>query len=353
MSAPQPRDDEPLQMLEDDEPQHQVGSDEYMRTQRAQLKENRTEAVGILRDCLRDIGRKSSGAGVMLDEARERVLSESRPSGSISRDIQVDRDGVTRTYISEFDFDVERFIGSEQELLHEWGDEKGLPKNITDVPNMRVSRLKQVVSETDEEGKVTTREEVKSQVIQHGVLDTRDIGDPELRQQVAQQRARQVVTLGTNLAPREFLLEARRKSRDGDGQNKIVHVNIGLSTSDPSGQHLDRFDGSLLQHQIDAFESLISGEMPISVRFQDNEIEPVGDLNVEEPQQDNNELILKLDDDSIDVGGIMRVDEDNSGDLVGLKDQLVTFDVDTISFSFAVSGSRTGSTRFDELDRGT
>jgi hypothetical protein len=176
-----------------------------------------------------------------------------------------------------------------------------------------VSQLKQVVSKTD--GDDVTQEEVLKSQIRHGVLEGFDLENPDLRERVGSLQAKQVLTLGVNLAPREFLVEARRRHDGGEDRSKFVHVNIALSTSDPSGRHLDRRDGELIQHQINQFERY-RGDNMLMVRFTGEELDQPKD-------------------------GVIQIVSDN---------KLVEFDIDPITFSFTVSGKGTG-TRSDQHDR--
>jgi len=314
---------------------------------RRQLKQNRTDEVKFLHDCLSEVQTlKLSRAGSMLDQARERVLSDPSRITPIQRDMVVTRDGVTRTYRSEIIPSQGSMLPNEQHELEEQAKENGWPETSFDVPDLQVSRLVHVVSSVDSEGDIKSEDLMKSEVIRHGVLDSWDIEDPDRRARVGEFQARQVVTVGVNLAPEGFLNEARRRSREDEPLNKLVHVSISLSTSDPSGRRLDRRDGDMIQHQIDAFGS-VNGERALPVRFQD-------DGNFEPPSETDNS-------NDKDVGdGLITIDDDSDDKRTRGRPQVgiisisheeeVRFDVDTISFSFAVSGKGTGA-RFDEHDR--
>jgi len=171
----------------------------------------------------------------------------------------------------------------------------------------------------DDDDEPNEQVEVKSQIVRHETLDAPEIDNDNTRRAIVKTRATEILTVGVNLAPQEFLVRAGRSEQP----LKLLHVGINLSNSDPKG--LDRREGPRIQEELDAFDDpSLNGMVTMHVKFNDLS-------EVEEPPSDDEDAPVIVQDPS------------------GIKG--VTFEVENITFSFAVSGNRSQSSRFDEHDK--
>jgi hypothetical protein len=247
--------------------------------------------------------RRGETTGDYLDRMRVKTLETLSQWQPIVRDMQVTRDGVTRTYRSEI-VPGSQIGGAVGRSYQEHGV-KGLAPgdriNTQHAPNLQVSYLSRI--EKDENGEETKTGMLRT--IRHGVLDSFGIESDLVRKEVSKTGAKEVLTTVVEIND-GFKQRALDKHDQGNQPpSKIVHVNINLMPSEFSGLPHGRREGDFIQHQFDAFD-----EVP----------------------NENGRVLLPV----VNEQNIFRN---------------IEFEVDTISFAFGVPKDEDEAKRFDEHDR--
>jgi phosphatidylinositol-4,5-bisphosphate 4-phosphatase len=199
-------------------------------------------------------------AGVPVDkledqmkQARLQALNNAQNWETITREMFISRDGLTRKYVSEIT--PAQNLGGAVGASYQNG-QHGVSAATKDDPkhprNLQVSRLYQV---TPNGGRVE-----KHASIRHGVLDMWRISNETARKAANKSAALEVLTVAANLNP-AFKQRLLDKAALGGIQppSKLVHVNFNLTTADRV-RSLTPTDGdfserSFTAHQFEAFEA--------------------------------------------------------------------------------------------------
>jgi hypothetical protein len=253
------------------------------------------------------IQRTIDEAQITLPEPVDRYLAKKRAQEIqswgikvITRDMQVHRGNLTRTYVSQ--------IVPGDRVGFALDDERKARLENAPKGTIEVSCLMSVSNGYD----TTTR----SQVVRYGAPDNFARLTEDERVDVSREGAREILTtsIEINTDFRRRLMEKMRVEDEGEvpPRSKIVHVNIALTSSDRSSETVGT-DDDFIQHQMNGFQGL-GNEVTLSVDLSEDEFD-MENKKVQNPEVND-----------------------------------VMFDLDTITFSLGVSG-RSSRNNFEEEDR--
>jgi len=265
------------------------------------LKDNRDDEARYISNCCKEAGFDPGTKEIKkaLDKMHVKALDTIQEWNVISRDMVVTRDGVTRTYRSIITpgAKIGGVIGQGYERDGLTGVSAGNKTETDHARNLQVSELYRVEKNPD-----GTERLIKcSQTIRHGVLDPWDIEDPTERTQAQQNQAKEVLTTVVEVNDTFKAKAIQKHQQGGQPPNKIVHVNLNLTTADTTlirKMSKDYREGDFTLNQFEAFEHFNGTQT----------------LKVQGPQGN---------------GG--------NGGPAPLPPQDIDFDIDTITFSFGVN----------------
>ncbi len=283
-----------------------AGTDRKPMSERnRQIKQDRTDEVNFVSRYFDLIGHSLPFLVTVAkqhDQAQVKVLDTVQEWHVISRDFSTSRDGVDRNYRSVMKPGpkLDGPVGQSYEKDGIKGVSAGNKTEPNHPRNLWVSELYRVEKVTDPEtGKVQidpeTGKEMEitvklSQTIRHGVVDPWNIEDPEKRKEASEAGVEEVLTtavdINENFKKRALQKKLHPEREDPNTfvngrpkRNKIVHVNLNLTTADTTllrKPMRDYREGDFTINQFDAFASY-NGTHALKVQVANDNVPPEGE----------------------------------------------------------------------------